>query len=1105
VITLADLVPTPPVLDQWSSVACALDFPTYSVIDDDLDIEYYTWTVMPSGVPLFPNGSNNNNIEVNWQGFSGGTICVTGTNDCGEGPPTCFDVMVIPSPIADFNMPTTAWVDSAVTIMFSGTASMDASFVCNFGSGATIHSGGTGRGPHMISWGAPGVQTVTLQVAETGCDTSDISFQITVEALGQPVVSCTSTLNSITFEWEPVPGAGSYTVNVLQGPTGSIVADTSYVVTGLAPGTVVEIQVVALGLGACAQQTATLQCVAQSCPPKMIMIQIPNDSFCIGNVTGVITLSVIIDGSPGTGVWSGPGVDPLGTFDPVVAGVGQHQIVFMHMEGTCNYQRSITVYVLDTPTAAFTVDMAICQSSTAAVQYTGTASVNAGYTWNFGGATVVAGTGSGPYTLRWNSPGMYSISLMVEENNCPSTVVTQMIDVQPTLTAPTIQCFPTTSSVAIQWGTVPNATSYNVTHLFGTMGVVNGNRYEVNGLMPGDSVAISITVSNSGLCPPVVVVASCVAQDCPMPTFVIDPVNDICLYPGTGTVDLNVTVTNGTGSGTWSGTGITDVNQGIFDPVAAGPGQYIVSYDYSDMGCSFTETTTIDVYGVPTALISNASLILTCDNGNQLVLDGGGSVAPGTITYLWSTSDGAFIGATNQATTTVGAPGTYDLLIVDAISGCEDMVSVTVMQDDGVPVADAGPDKLLNCNINSVVIGGSSSAGPGISYLWSTSGGAIASDPTSPTITVTAGGVYDLMVTDSNNGCESFDQASVTVDTIHPTGVINVADILDCDTEMTTVSATITPAGGTYTYSWVTTTGQILSGGSSSTITVDRAAMYTLYVTSQVNGCSDTLSAQVLADDDVISDLQTMVDAPDCVGDFNGSVAILQVVGGNTPYTYAWSNQATGTSISNLGPGTYTVTVSDINGCKYTETFTLPAPVAINPDIGQNLRVNVGEIVTLVLTVADSGSIASIIWEGVAPPCQGCFTNVFTGEASGDILVTVIDSNDCEASASIRLTVFRPKHIFVPNVFSPNGDGVNDLFKVEGNTIVSVLSLRIFDRWGGLVYERYGLNPADKDGWDGTFNGKELNPGVYVYRAELLHDDERMTTEVIRGDITLVR
>jgi gliding motility-associated-like protein len=281
--------------------------------------------------------------------------------------------------------------------------------------------------------------------------------------------------------------------------------------------------------------------------------------------------------------------------------------------------------------------------------------------------------------------------------------------------------------------------------------------------------------------------------------------------------------------------------------------------------------------------------------------------------------------------------------------------------------------------------------------------------------------------------------------------------------------------------------------------------MYTLVVTSQVNGCSDTITVEVLADDDVISDLQTMVDNPDCVGDLNGGVAILQVVGGNTPYTYAWSNGSAGTSIANLAPGTYTVTVSDINGCKYTETFTLPAPVAISPDIGENLRVNVGETVTLVLSVADSASIMDVIWEGVAPACAGCFTNVFVGEASGDILVTVIDTNGCEASASIRLTVFRPKHIFVPNVFSPNGDDINDLFKVQGNTIETVLSLRIFDRWGGLVYEEYNLDPASDQGWDGTFNGKQLNPGVYVYRAELQHDDERRTTDFIRGDITLVR
>jgi len=759
---------------------------------------------------------------------------------------------------------------------------------------------------------------------------------------------------------------------------------------------------------------------------------------------------------------------------------------------------------LDTPTAGFTADNAICQSGNASVQYVGTASVNANYMWDFGTATIVSGTGDGPYTLHWNTPGMYSISLMVEENNCPSQVVTQMIDVQPTLTAPTIQCFPTTSSVAIQWSMVPNATAYNVTHLFGPMGVVNGNRYEATGLMPGDSVSIEITVSGSGLCPPVVVQASCVAQDCPMPMFQLDLVDDICLYPGTSNVDLNVTVTNGTGTGSWSGPGIIDVNQGIFNPVLAGPGSHVVSYNYNDMGCSFTEDLTIDVYGIPTAMISNTDFTLTCENGNQLVLDGSASTAPGTITYAWSTVSGVIVGPRDQPTATVGGPGVYDLLIVDAVSGCEDMVSVNVMQDAGVPVADAGPDGLLNCNINFVVLGGRSTSGPSIEYLWSTSNGVIDSDPTAATVTVSAGGAYDLMVTDSANGCVSFDQASVTVDTARPSGVVNVADILDCDTEMTTVSATVTPAGGSYAYVWSTVSGQILSGGSTATITVDRAGMYSLEVTNQVNGCKDTVVASVVADTGVISDLTTSVNNPDCVGDVDGSVEILQVTGGTPPYAYAWNNQATTPVLSNLGPGTYSVTVSDMNGCKYTETFTLPAPVASNPDIGSNLRVDVGKTVTLVLTVADSGAIADVIWEGVAPPCPGCFTNVFAGEVTGDVLVTVIDTNGCEASTSIRLTVFRPKHIFVPNVFSPNDDGFNDRFRIMGNTIEMIKSLRIYDRWGSLVFEELDMPQTAAAGWDGTFKGKQLNPGVYVYRAELMHDDGT-PIETITGDVTLVR
>ncbi len=288
--------------------------------------------------------------------------------------------------------------------------SPNANYLWNFGGG-TIQNGATGAGPYVVSWNSPGSHTVSLQIAETACDTSSITHNIVIENLGQPVVSCNSTTSSVTFEWSPVSGAVSYQVQVLQGPPGTIVDDTSYVVTGLAAGTVVEIEVTATGIGACPSTSTTAQCIAQSCPPKMIQIQIAADTFCLGEVSGVIPLSALVDGSAATGTWSGPGVDPAGTFDPhdPLAGPGVHTIVFVYAEGTCVYQRSRDITVIDSPTATFTADAAICQASQASVVYTGNASVNASYMWDFGSGTA-SGSGPGPYTVTWNTAGTHDIS-----------------------------------------------------------------------------------------------------------------------------------------------------------------------------------------------------------------------------------------------------------------------------------------------------------------------------------------------------------------------------------------------------------------------------------------------------------------------------------------------------------------------------------------------------------------------------------------------------------------------------------------------------------------------------------------------------------------------
>ena len=1101
VINLPDLVPDPPPLNPYSNIACANEIATYSVIPDlSGAMRFYEWSVNPPGVPFTLIDTLNSGIQVNWQGFTSGTVCVNGVNHCGAGLDTCFNVTVIPAPTAGFSLPAQACTDSTITIQFTGTGTPGASYLWNFG-GATIQSGGTGPGPHVLSWNSPGTHTVSLQVAEVECDTSSVTHNIFIENLGQPVLSCNSTVNSITFEWSPVFGAVNYQVNVLQGPMGTL-SGTSYVVNGLAPGTTVEIQVIATGVGACPSTSATIECIAQSCPPLTIQIQIPDDSFCLGDVTGTIPLSALVEGIPSAGIWSGPGVNAGGTFDPFIAGPGVHTIVFSYSEGTCDYQRSIDVTVINSPTSTFNVDAVICQASNASVLYTGNASVNANFQWDFG-TGVAIGSGAGPYSVTWNTTGLHTISLLVEENGCESELVSHTIDVQPVITAPAISCFPTTSSVTIQWSNVPNATAYDVTHLFGPMGTINGNQYVVTGIAPGDSVSIQIEVSGNTICPPVVIEASCVAENCPMPVINIDPVNDICLYTGTGTVDLNVTVTNGNGSGVWSGNGVTNVQQGIFDPNIAGEGSHLIEYHYTDNGCSFMESITISVYDPPTAVISNATFTLTCDNNSELVLVGTNSSGGGPLSYSWTTPDGMIIGPGNQTTVTAGAEGEYFLTVIDQVSMCEDVVSVTLIEDTGLPTADAGADALINCETEFAVLGGNSSSGPQFTYAWSTTGGGtIDSNPNAATITVSSGGTYTITVTDEDNGCTAVDQAFVAIDIAQPSGVLAVGDVLDCDVSTTIVSAVISPSGS-YTYLWDTSDGQIVSGNGTTSILVDRAGIYTLYVTSDSNGCTDTVSIEVFADPEVIAAIDALVDNPDCPGDKDGMIEIVQIVGGSPPFTYAWSNQTSGSGLLFLAPGTYTVTVTDANGCIFVESYTLPEPVEINPEIGADLLHNYGETITITLTVTNPATVAEIIWEGVAPACTGCFQNSFLAEVSGNVFVTVIDENGCEARDTLTLTVDKNRNVFIPTVFSPNGDNINDVFRIQGALLNTIGYLRIFDRWGNVVYDQPPVVAGGAEGWDGTFKGKPLNPGVYVYTAMLIHLDGY--EEAVIGDVTLVR
>jgi len=119
--------------------------------------------------------------------------------------------------------------------------------------------------------------------------------------------------------------------------------------------------------------------------------------------------------------------------------------------------------------------------------------------------------------------------------------------------------------------------------------------------------------------------------------------------------------------------------------------------------------------------------------------------------------------------------------------------------------------------------------------------------------------------------------------------------------------------------------------------------------------------------------------------------------------------------------------------------------------------------------------------------------------------VTVYSKDGCSTEAYITVIVIKDKRIFAPNVFSPNGDHINDAFTIFGtSSLKSIKRLQIYDRWGGLVFDKKDLVPSDPySGWDGTIQSQLALPGVYVWYAEgLFLDDEVVKAH---GDLTLVR
>ncbi len=169
-----------------------------------------------------------------------------------------------------------------------------------------------------------------------------------------------------------------------------------------------------------------------------------------------------------------------------------------------------------------------------------------------------------------------------------------------------------------------------------------------------------------------------------------------------------------------------------------------------------------------------------------------------------------------------------------------------------------------------------------------------------------------------------------------------------------------------------------------------------------------------------------------------------------------------------------------------------------------NLTNSAGCDSTVVSTVTILPSDTVIVASQSCDPSKvGDFEEILINQFGCDSLVlltiSLLPADSCELEEASRLEVY------VPNVFSPNGDGVNDFFQFYVNEYAErIQSLQVYNRWGERVYEAYDLSPNDPvAGWDGTFRGRQLDAGLFIFWGEVMDIDGRVV--MVMGDVSLVR
>lgn len=341
------------------------------------------------------------------------------------------------------------------------------------------------------------------------------------------------------------------------------------------------------------------------------------------------------------------------------------------------------------------------------------------------------------------------------------------------------------------------------------------------------------------------------------------------------------------------------------------------------------------------------------------------------------------------------------------------------------------------------------------------------------------------------------------------------ADNIECDQSVSIANASFFGGGSIIGYSWyfgqgATPQSAITIGPHNVTYSSFGPKFITLTVESD-GGCLITktlpLDVQECCTSTVTLDVTNSTD-PICPGDENGTIDI-SGSGGNPAYVYSINNSQPlpYTSFTNLGDGQYTILMQDIKGCQDDAQVTLNDPLPVIVDAGPDVTINLGDTYNLNAIGSPPQDIISYTWvvDTTTLSCLICTDPTASPARTTQYEVQVLNDVGCISFDRVTIIVREDRPIYIPNVISANDDGNNDRFYIFGNNAAEVISeLRIFNRWGALVYEGIDVPLGETPrAWDGSFNGEPVNPGVFAFYARIKFIDDRVL--LYEGDITVLR